>query len=86
MASGPWRPAGLSPFPSDFLFWSVEKEELIQTVLAQVAEQFSRYGISDTQSQDTHLFRPRQRCPFPEGAVSAADTHLQGLPPSAGLP
>lgn len=31
--------------PSVFLLWFVEREELIQSVLAQVAEQFSRYRV-----------------------------------------
>lgn len=63
--AGPWRSVDASLFPSVFLFWPVEKEELIQTALAQVAEQFSRYRtlqVRDLQAQVlvlcvvTHLF------------------------------
>lgn len=40
---GPRCPSVPVLLPFVFLFWSAEKEELIQSVLTQVAEQFSRY-------------------------------------------
>jgi hypothetical protein len=70
----------LACVPCIFLLWFVEREELIQGVLAQVAEQFSRYRVPCAHAVPTGLWT------FMTRQAPGSGLALAGMNPSVTKP